>query len=369
LNFARRDHRAVLLPNGKVLVTGGLNSSRLSSAELYDPATGAWTITGSLRDQRNAFIATLLPNGKVLVAGGHDFGNISSAELYDPITGSWAVTGTMTTNRELHSATLLPNGKVLVAGGDSSGGWQASTELYDPVTETWTATGSMSDRRADHATTLLLNGKVLVEAGDNNLGFLASAELYDVGLGSSNAWRPQISSISSPISLGANLSATGLQFRGVAEGSTGNGQDSAADYPVLQLRSLESGRTTYLLAADWSTNSLDSVPLLNFPPGFALATIFVNGIQSTSAVVNVSVPVPTSTTITDETAQSNGWFQCNFTNNIGVLFGMLATTNVSLPLSNWTALGGISEISPGQFQFLDLQATNNARRFYRLYMP
>jgi len=60
-----------LLPNGKVLVAGGYNGSTLvSSAELYDPASGTWTATGSLNTARGRHTATLLPNGKVLVAGG-----------------------------------------------------------------------------------------------------------------------------------------------------------------------------------------------------------------------------------------------------------------------------------------------------------
>ena len=63
--------------------------------------------------------ATLLPNGKVLVAGGCGIGShsLSSAELYDPATGSWSGTGSLGTARSEHTATLLPNGKVLVAGG------------------------------------------------------------------------------------------------------------------------------------------------------------------------------------------------------------------------------------------------------------
>jgi hypothetical protein len=51
------------LPNGKVLVAGGRS---LSSSELYDPATGTWTATGSLANERYGHTATLLPNGKVL---------------------------------------------------------------------------------------------------------------------------------------------------------------------------------------------------------------------------------------------------------------------------------------------------------------
>ena len=67
---------------------------------------------------RSAHTATLLPNGKVLVAGGfNDGGYLSSAELYDPASGTWSATGSLTAARLRHTATLLPNGKVLVAAG------------------------------------------------------------------------------------------------------------------------------------------------------------------------------------------------------------------------------------------------------------
>ena len=64
-------HTATLLLSGKVLVAGGSNGvDSLSSAELYDPATGIWSNTGSLHSARESHTATLLPSGKVLVAGG-----------------------------------------------------------------------------------------------------------------------------------------------------------------------------------------------------------------------------------------------------------------------------------------------------------
>ena len=77
-----------------------------------------WTATGSLGTARDGHTATLLPSGKVLVAGGrYDRATLSSAELYDPATGTWTATGSLGTARYDHTATLLPSGKVLVAGG------------------------------------------------------------------------------------------------------------------------------------------------------------------------------------------------------------------------------------------------------------
>ena len=146
-------------------------------------------------------------------------------------------------------------------------------------------------------------------------------------------------------------------------------KDSPTDFPLLQLRSLESGQTTFLLPSNWTTNSFTSVPVWGFPPGYALATVFVNGISSTGAVINISVPVPTPTTLTGARTLTNGAFQFTFTNNVGALLGVLATTNPALPLSNWTALGGVAEVSPGQFQLTDPQSTTAACRFYRIRSP
>jgi Galactose oxidase, central domain/Kelch motif len=156
---------ATLLPNGKVLVVGDYG------AELYDPATGSWTATGNLITARYSHTATLLPNGKVLVAGGSRDGNLcdygmANAELYDPATGQWSATGSLTIPRTSHTATLLPNGKVLIAAGvRECGDAINSAELYDPATESWSATGSLISARYAHTATLLANGKVLVAGG------------------------------------------------------------------------------------------------------------------------------------------------------------------------------------------------------------
>src|SRR5678815_804943 len=78
-----------------------------------------WVNTGPLNLARNSHTATLLPNGQVLVAGGilNTGGTTNSVELYDPATGSCKLTGPMILPRRNHTATLLLNGKVLVTGG------------------------------------------------------------------------------------------------------------------------------------------------------------------------------------------------------------------------------------------------------------
>lgn len=188
----RAGHTATLLPDGTVLVAGGGDGGR--TAELYDPATGTWTATGSMITPRWYHTATLLPDGTVLVAGGSAIigGDsplaLASAELYDPATGTWTATGNMIEAREARTATLLPDGTVLVAGGSGSAGSALveSAELYDPASGSWTATGRMIDDRFNHTATLLPDGTVLVARGDAiGIGPLTSAELYDP---SSGAW-------------------------------------------------------------------------------------------------------------------------------------------------------------------------------------
>jgi hypothetical protein len=112
-----------LLQDGIVLVAGGTNDHFLptASAELYDPASGSWTVTGNLNTARNEHRATLLTDGAVLVEGGENFGELASAEFYDPASRTWAATTSLRFARHLHTATLLEDGSVLIAGGGSGG--------------------------------------------------------------------------------------------------------------------------------------------------------------------------------------------------------------------------------------------------------
>jgi hypothetical protein len=192
LHTARYQHTATLLPDGRVLVVGGLDRREgfenavfypNATAELYDPKSGTWAVTGSLHDARFQHTATLLPNGKVLVAGGNTTFNVAltSAELYDPVTGTWAVTGSLTNARFQHTAHLLANGKVLVISGDNQNYTTFdSPELYDPATGTWTLTGIINHSRFQHTSTLLLDGRILIAGGSAFFSnWSPSVEIYD----------------------------------------------------------------------------------------------------------------------------------------------------------------------------------------------
>lgn len=278
-------HTSALLPNGKVLVAAGFNGTYHASAELYDPDTGTWTLTGSLITARYEHASTSLADGRVMVMGGVNvFGfrrDLASAELYDPTTGTWSAAGSMKYTRLNPTATRLPNGRVLIAGGFTiNGSFNETAEMFDPASGTWTASPSMNFDHYVHRATLLPNGKVLIS--DYRL------ELYDVGLGSSNYWVPQITSWPSQLDLGSPLTITGFGFRGISEGSIGNSRDSAADYPVVQLRNLENGRTVFLEASSWSATSFHSTPVSGLPIGYVMATVFVNGIPSISSILNIT---------------------------------------------------------------------------------
>ena len=339
---ARYWHTVTVLPNGKVLVaggtaqaSGGINpTSALATAELYDPALGTWTSTGSFAGGvRYAHTATLLQNGKVLVAGGGDgtgtTGTRQTAELYDPATGTWTATGSLVAARRFHSAVLLPNGKVLLAGGTNGSAALSSAELYDPLSGTFTATGSlaavryrcqmvllpsgvallaggtsnsttalntaqlydpvagtwrstsnnMSNRRHGASLTLLQSGKVLAAGGDANTGPVATADLYDDGRAAAAGTIPAVTSAGSNLP-GGTIALAGTLFTGASEGSGAGADTSPTNYPLVELTAAGTNAQLFAPFSAFTPTSATATIPAAAQPGTYLLRVVVNGVPS-----------------------------------------------------------------------------------------
>ncbi len=220
---------ATLLQDGRVLFAGGQTAVApadgatpdpsgtsgvpTAEAELFDPASGTFSATGSMSAARLWHTATALRDGRVLILGGTTNSDLmtsgqtvdptaGSAETYDPGAGTFGATGATVAPRMGHAAALLADGRVLITGGLDTDeatpeSFARSAEVYDPATGTFTATGDMVAPHAFHTATTLADGRVLIAgfgeelvtgmSGDASPDLLSSAEIYDPATGTFTA--------------------------------------------------------------------------------------------------------------------------------------------------------------------------------------
>lgn len=199
--YGRFGHDAVYLPTvNKVLIVGGKERRSntdwrsLNSAELFDPATGKFTLTKSMAYRRDRPTVAWVPSaGKALVIGGMSEApgttrsDVLRTEWFNPATNSFAAGPSLAVGRMAHTLTVLSDGSLMVAGG-----WNISlnrttetAERFFPSTGAFVTAGSMADGRHDHGAALLADGTVLVAGGkevDQNPGgrheYLKDAEVY-----------------------------------------------------------------------------------------------------------------------------------------------------------------------------------------------
>jgi hypothetical protein len=183
------------LTDGRVLVVGGaygmsspspdLQVRQLASlAEVWSPSTNTWTrLPAPSGNGGDGHSATRLPDGRVLLAGGltrcQDRGpgfscvTTDTTRLFDPRTDEWRPGPTMADGRMQHGATLLSSGKVLLAGGQERTSWDIcfddcyprTAELFDPSTGSLSPAAALHTERVDASLVALDAGRALVAGG------------------------------------------------------------------------------------------------------------------------------------------------------------------------------------------------------------
>jgi N-acetylneuraminic acid mutarotase len=229
---ARARHGAVLLLNGRVLVSGGDNLGATSSAEIYDPSANTWSPAADVPTISDGAAITL-PDGKVLhYLHAYDpgantwtatsgFVNLNApsytqlgdgrvvaayggalvappspysnrAYVFNPPSNTWTEVTAAANERTGPTATTLGNGNLLYTGGIMQIAGTPTgvnvAETYDPSTDTWQSVDSMTSVRVDHTATLLPDGRALVIGGHNGIAVTGTAEIYDA-----TRWRPAAS--------------------------------------------------------------------------------------------------------------------------------------------------------------------------------
>src|ERR1041385_4642491 len=193
LSQGRTGAAAVLLPDGRVMITGGdVNGSPSSSVEMFN-ADGSIASAAPMSPARSGHSAFLLTSGEVLVTGGRTGGGgtTNSAELYDPWEDAWVDAPAMQDARAGHTVLQLPDWTVLVIGGTNSSGSVTSVERYDPATNSFSHHGALNHARTDAAAAVLDDGRVLVAGGTiadagGQLSTSASSEIFDPMSGTSS---------------------------------------------------------------------------------------------------------------------------------------------------------------------------------------
>jgi hypothetical protein len=145
---SERPYGSAVMLDSKVLIGGGggevCPNPVQKSTEIIDlaAATPAWSSAGDMKFARRQTNFTILPDGKVLVTGGtsacgfsNESGAVFKAEMWDPATRIWTEMAGAANLRVYHSTTmLLPDGRVMSAGSGDGGGptQQFNYELYSP---------------------------------------------------------------------------------------------------------------------------------------------------------------------------------------------------------------------------------------------
>jgi hypothetical protein len=197
--FARTEHMAVRLNDGRVLIVGGRDESKMVARQMYvfDPSSETFTAFGSIGTSGPfGSVAVTLADGNVLLVGGIPASAFSNAVLINAQTGAVTPTSSQPHSRRVWgTGTGLADGKVLFAGGLLASGNDGNAieisttadptaEIYDSATGVFTALpAALSVGRYKHTAVTANDGRVLIYGGDTESGQAAPPELYDPATG------------------------------------------------------------------------------------------------------------------------------------------------------------------------------------------
>lgn len=269
----RFDHALTLLADGRVLAASGFrqtDSVKILAApnvEVYDPAANAWTTVGQLASPRTVATSIALPDGRVLITGGINEadGVEKSTDIYHP-DGRLTRGPDLLTPRAYHTATVLPSGRVLIAAGyDTFVDTDppiASSEFFDAERNVWVAGPALGEPRAIHAAVLLRNGQWLQIGGyGTGSAGLASTELLAAAPASGEAVTVPVASYAdnstlAPDSLAAAFgtalapstqAASGLPWPAVLAGVSVTVRDAANVSRPASLLLASAGQVNFLV--------------------------------------------------------------------------------------------------------------------------
>ncbi len=181
MNFPREQHSSALLPDGKVLIFGGINynpktgmSSHYTSVETFNPETNKFSVIGNLIASDTPLKAIELGNEEVLIVR-------KQPEIYNYRTNHSKLTSSMNVERNYSECIKLSNGEVLMFGGTDLSQALSTVEMYIPKLNKFSLLNDMKLPRILHTATLLNNGNVLITGGVrrfNQHGAYKETEVY-----------------------------------------------------------------------------------------------------------------------------------------------------------------------------------------------
>ena len=352
------DGRFMFGPSGN----GDQGATNQKKQAILDPKTLTWTVTGTGMAGANPEAGfTLLNNDKVLLIDTVKE-MLHSAELFDPATGKWSPTGSIPNSlldpataggsdiAEIGAAITLPSGLVFAEGSNKN------TDIYDPVSNSWTAgpdfpvVNGKQTAAEDAGVAVLNNGNVLLDLsptlngelstpasfyiydgksfqnvpapfdqsnGQSNDGYFlrlpsgqilmcerlgpGSMYLYNDTSAANSSWLPTIDSVPTDLAVGTSYTLSGKQLSGLTQGSEfGDDWNNQTNYPLVQITNKTTGNVSYANAVNVTSTSIapgtPSSVTFTLPEGIddgsATLRVVASGFASTPTPVTISGGTP-----------------------------------------------------------------------------